>query len=331
MHVTIRKTLCALVTFAAGFSLVVAPARAGILDGLGAVGAGSSSSAPTNFPELMQTHRGLNFGGAGVPYAYGAVGAHSASILNPGNQVDQLIAQVQGGNITLAIITIGDNDYINVAGNIASGALAGPTLAAYQAQVAANIAAAVNAVRAEGAYVVLGGFADILHSPAAAGILADPIAAERLATALADGRTLVSDFALANGVPFIDFYALQKEIYENGSAQIGGVDLILGGYDADPHYFFEDPYHAGILVRGAITNLYIEAINEGYGTSIPLLSDLEILALGGLENEYVAETFAQTYAYPNYVSIPEPTTLVLSGMGLAMIAIRSLRRTRRRR
>jgi lysophospholipase L1-like esterase len=320
MHVTIRLTLCALVMFAlvgAGIS----SARGGILDGLGSVGGESSGSTPNNYPDLLQTHRGLSFGGAGLPNAFGFVGSSSTSILQPGNQIDQLVSQVQLGNVTLAIITIGDNDYINQANDIATGALSGASLAAYQAQVAANITTAVNAVRAEGAYVVLGGFADILHSPASASILANPVAADRLANALADGRTLVSNFAVANNIPFIDFYALQKEVYDNGSAQLGGVDLILSGYGSDPHYFFEDPFHAGIIVRGAITNLYIEAINQGYGTNIPLLSDQEILGFAGLSGEYESETFVQTYAYPKYVAVPEPGGLLLSGLALAAAAV----------
>jgi hypothetical protein len=309
-------TLCALATFALVGSIVSAPVRAGVLDGLGSIGGESSGSTPNNYPDLLQTNRGLNFGGAGLPNAFGYVGSDSVSILQPGNQIDQLVTQVQLGNITLAIITIGDNDYIDQAFNIATGALSGPALANFQAQVAANIATAVNTVQAAGAHVVLGGFADILHSPASASILANPVGAQRLADALADGRTLVSDFAISNGIPFIDFYALQKDVYDNGSAQLGGVDLILTGYGADPHYFFEDPYHAGTIVRGAISNLYIEAINEGYGTNIALLSDLEILTLAGLEGEYVAETFVDTYAYPNYVAVPEPAGLTLCGIAL---------------
>ncbi len=324
------RTRRTVILFAAVCAVATSAAQAGILDGLGSVGGESSGATPNNYPDLLQTYRGLNFGGAGLPNALGYVGSSSSSILQPGNQIDQLVTQVQLGNVTLAIITIGDNDYINQATNIATGALSGPALASYQAQVAANITTAVNAVRAEGAYVVLGGFADILHSPASASILANPVGADRLANALADGRTLVSNFAVANNIPFIDFYALQKEVYDNGSAQLGGVDLILSGYGADPHYFFEDPFHAGIIVRGAITNLYIEAINQGYGTNIPLLSDQEILGFAGLGGEYESETFVNTYAYPKYVAVPEPSSLLLSGLALATVALATVVLVRRR-
>ncbi len=331
MYETIRKTLCALVALAAGCASAISPARAGILDGLGAIGAGNVSSAPTNFPGLMQDLRGLNFGGVGLPYAYGYVGADSSSILSPGDQVDQAVTEITAGNITLALIGIGDNDNLDVADEIATGALSGAALAAHQAQVAANIATAVNTITAAGGGVVLGGFANIVHSPAAASIKADPVARANVEDALSGGNALVVDFALPQGIPFIDFFALQTAIYEAGSAQLGGVDLILDGFDSDPHYFFKDPYHAGIIIRAAIANLHIEAINQGYGTNIPLLSDLEILTLAGLEGEYVEETFAASYAYGSFVIVPEPSGLVLAGVGLAVIAMGGVRRAKRRR
>ncbi len=331
MYETIRKTLCALVALTLVLVPGVGQVRAGILDGISAVGAGSSGPAPTNYPGLLQDNRGLNFGGVGIPYAYGQIGADSASILAPGNQIDQVVAEITGGNITLATITIGDNDYIDESTNIATGVLSGAALAAFQAQVAANIATGVNAVQAAGGAVVLGGYANIVHSPAAAAIKAIPVARANLETALSDGNAPVLAFALSQGIPFIDFYALLTEVYNAGSAQIGGVPLILDGNNADPHFFWEDPFHAGILVRGAISNLYIQAINEGYGTSIPLLSDLEILTLAGLEGEYVEETFAASYAYARFVIVPEPSGLVLAGVGLAVIAIGGVRRAKRRR
>jgi hypothetical protein len=322
-------TLCALSVFAVSGICGKTPARAAVLDGLAAVGPGSASNAPTNYPGLMQTYRGLNFGGAGIPYAFGKVGADSLSILTPGNQVDQAVAQILAGNITLVTISDGENDYIDVADEIASGALSGAALASFQQTVNNNIINAVDRLRSAGAALVMGGYSNITYSPAAASIAADPVAKARLENALSGGNDLAVDFVNSQGIPFIDFFALQTEVYEAGSAQIGGVNLILNGYNSDPHYFFEDPFHAGILVRGAIANLFIQAINEGYGTSIPLLSDLEILALGGLEDEYVEETFAEAYAYPSYVSVPEPSALALAGACLALGAV--IAATRRRR
>jgi hypothetical protein len=327
---TFRQTLCALVSFALISLLGIVPARADILDGLGAIGAGSASNAPTNYPGILQDYAGLNFGGPGIPYAFGYIGSDSLSILQPGNQVDLAVAQILAGNITLMTMGIGNNDYIDEGDNIASGALSGAALAAFQQQVADNIATGVNALQGAGAAVTLGGFTNIVHSPNAATIKADPVARANLETALADGNVLVRDVALSHGIPFIDFFDLLSAVYDAGSAQLGGVDLLLTGYDTDPHYFWEDQFHAGIIVRGAIANLFIEAINDGYGTSIPLLSDLEILTLAGLEDEYVEETFEVSYAYRNFVTVPEPSALVLAAIGLAVLVTFGVPRVTRR-
>lgn len=325
MHVTVIRAVCVMVAVAL---VGVWPAKAAILDGLGAIGTGDSSASGVTYPVILQDNVGLNLGGPGLPYAFGRVNANSASILLPGNQVDQAVAEINAGNVTLVTMTIGDNDYIGVSDLIAAGAISPGVLAGLQQQVAINVGTAIDTLQVAGAAVVSGGFANITHAPAAAAIKANPVFRANLETALADGNVLVRDAALARGVPFINFHDLLTEVYDVGSAELGGVDLILVGSSTDPRYFWQDPFHAGTLVRGVITNLYIQAINEGYGTSIPLLTDLEILTLAGLEDEYVAETFADSYAWGDYVNVivPEPSALALASGALAVVAAFGLRR-----
>ena len=325
------RTVCALVAPALLLLPGATIARAAILDGLGAIGAGSSRPNATTYPGLLQTHRGLNFGGAGFPYAFGQIGADSASVLAANNQIDMLVTEITAGNITLANFFIGNNDYIDVGNDIATGALTGGPLAAHQQQVAANIAAGVNAARNAGAGVVLGGLSNIVHSPAAASIKANPTARALFETALSDGNDLIHAFANSEGIPFINFFDLLSEVYGNGSAQMGGVELVLDGFSTDPHYFWETAFQPGIIVRGAIANLFIQAINDGYGTNVPLLSDLEILTLAGLEGEYAAETFGAAYAYPSFVTVPEPSGILLAGIGVALVAGCGWSRAARRR
>jgi hypothetical protein len=315
-------TICALGLFAATAGVAPTGARAGILDGLGAIGAGGSSNAPTNYPGLLQTHRGLNFGGAGIPYAFGYVGADSGEILAPGNQVDQAVAKILSGDITLLTMGIGDNDYIDAADDIVSGALSGAALAAMQAQVANNIATAVGELQSAGGAVVLGGFSNTSLSPAAS--VFNPTEKAAFEAAIDGGNQLVREWANSEGLSFIDFFALHTAVYEAGVAEVGGVELTLTGYGSDPHYFYSDQFHAGIIIRAAIANLYLQAINEAYGTNVPLLSDLEILTIAGIEDEYDGETFNNVYPYASFVTVPEPSTWVLACIGLlgAAVAVR---------
>ena len=65
----LRLIFCA--HLAAVCLLAVAPLRADILDGLGAIGAGEASGDAGTYPAILQQLRGLNYGGAGLPYALG--------------------------------------------------------------------------------------------------------------------------------------------------------------------------------------------------------------------------------------------------------------------
>src|SRR5689334_12102307 len=86
-------------------------ARADILHGLGVMGDSGSVSSPSyKWPVQLQTNRGLNFGGAGLPYDHAVSGATSSSLLT-GHQNTQMAADVTAGKVTLGMIFIGNNDW----------------------------------------------------------------------------------------------------------------------------------------------------------------------------------------------------------------------------
>lgn len=332
MQRTICVTLCALGVFASAIALPPTTARGDDLHGLGAIGTGIAHAEPTSYPGLLQSERGLNFGGPTVPYAFGATGATTNSMLYPGSQVDKLVAEANAGNITLALFGIGSNDYLNAGDEIIAGTLSGAALDAYHAQVVANFAMATSAVESAGAKSIIGGVGNLIYLPAVQEAALNPAELATFENAVAEGEAQVQAFALSHGIAYIDFYELLTDVYEAGSVQIGGVELILDGYsETDPHYFWEDHFHVGLVVRGAVANFYLQAINELCGTDIPLLTDLELLTLAGLENEYVGETFAAAHDYGDLVDIPEPSTLALAAMGLAAVVTVAARGRSRRR
>ena len=86
-------------------------AAADILHGVGVMGDSGSVSSPSyKWPAQLQTNRGINFGGSGLPYDHAVGGATSASLLSGGQQ-NQMKADVQAGKVTLGIQFIGNNDY----------------------------------------------------------------------------------------------------------------------------------------------------------------------------------------------------------------------------
>jgi MYXO-CTERM domain-containing protein len=307
---------------------------ADILDGIGNVGDGGSAGTSTlKYPGMLNSLRGFNFGGPTFPYNHAHSGGSSTSILQPGGQIDQLTAQVSAGDVTLALITIGDNDLFPYVPDITAGAYTPSGLENYQNLLAANIITAVDRVLAAGGKVVLGGVSNVTNSPAAWPYVPTNVEKDRLEGAIAGVQQRLADYAMQNNIPFIDFYLLEKTVFDSGGFVVGGVNINLDTYGPDPHNFFQSEYNAGTVIRGQIANLWIQAINQGYGTSVPLLTDLEILTLAGLEDEYTGETFQAAVPLTGFVhtGVPEPSSAVLGGFGLVGLAACIARRRRRPR
>ncbi len=301
-------------------------AQAAILDGIAVVGDGGESSTVLGSPPLaMHDLRGLNFG-PNMAYDYATLGAYASSQAQV--QAAQVITQVQNHNVTLALMNMGENDLLSVRGSIANGSIDPGTLASEEDLLAAYIEGSVSAILAAGGKVVLGGLSDQADSPGAVSNPADKARLEAKAIAAFSSPRLAA-FAASNGVPFINFYALEKSVFDSNSFVVGGVPISLT-VGTDPHNFFYDPLHAGIVINGEIANLWIQAMNEGYGTNISLLSDLEILQRAGLASEYLPPTtFSTATNLSQFVSVPEPSAVALLVIGGAALVIgRGVRRSR---
>jgi hypothetical protein len=303
-----------------------------VLHGVAVVDDGSAASTvSTAYPTILKNLRGLNFGGPTMSYDFAYVGASSGSVLLPGNADAQLVAQAQPGNVTLAYMSIGTNDLLSAAASVANGSLSGPALTAQEAILVNNIESGVNRALAGGAKVVLGGLSDVADSPSQASIVADPAAKARVEGAIATMESQLSAFAATKGIPFVDFFALEKAVYDSGNFKIGGVNISLTTVGPDPHNFFRDSLYAGVAIEAEVANLWLQGTNTAYGTNIPLLTDQEILNLAGIGNEYHSETFqtAEPLArFTAFTALPEPSTFVLlsvAALGLLGLAARKRR------
>lgn len=303
-------------------------ARASLIDGVGAIGDGGASGSSTGkYPGMLQATRGLNFGGPTTPYNFATVGATSTTVLNPGGQVAQLAAQVQSGNVTFAFMYIGDNDLVNNAFAVANGSLNGAALVAAQNLLIQNIETGVNTVMAAGGKIVMGGVSDAVHTPFTAAINADPTKKALVEGVNSAIESQLMAFAASKGIPFIDFFGLEKSIFDSGQFVVGGVNISLTNVGPDPHNFFQDNLNAGIVIRAEIANLWLQAL-KGYVVNIPLLSDQEILNLAGIGNEYHGETFIAASHLTDFAhfTTPEPSSVTLLAIGLAAITASLLRR-----
>jgi hypothetical protein len=305
--------------------------RADVLHGVGAIG--DSLLVPTidNSPiVILQSARGLNFGPS-FSYDFAQFGATSSSALVPGGQVDQMVAQVTAGNVTLGIIYASATyDLLPNGAAIANGSLSGVALANFESGLVQNIEAAASSVLTAGGKVVLSGYADAVDSPASAAVAADPTMKARAEGAINAIDTQLLTFAGSKGIPFVNLFALEKSIFDSGSFVVGGVSISLTQVGDDPHDFFTGPLDSGTIVRAEIANLWLEAMNKGLGTNLSLLTDQQILSLAGIGNEYTgAETFSTAANLSQFVT-PEPSSLTLLAVGISIATACRVRQSRRR-
>jgi hypothetical protein len=307
------------------FLAVPTLAQADILHGLGIMGDSGSVSSPSyKWPAQLQTNRGLNFGGTGLPYDHAVGGATSSSLLT-GHQNTQMAADVTAGKVTLGMIFIGNNDYGSSTGlAIAAGTATPSQQTTFQNTIVNNIKTAVNTELTAGIQgMIIGSVEDVTLTPQGQSV-GDPAAIARVQASVSNVNNQLLSYAQANHLPFVDFYGLGNDIYNSGQLTVGGVNINLTGSGSDAHNFWLDSLHPGIVGNAILGNMWMEAINVAYGTHLALYTDQQILALAGLSTSYTGESFSTAYNLANYIAytpVPEPATAALLGLGIAVLVL----------
>jgi lysophospholipase L1-like esterase len=304
--------------------------HADILHGIATMGDSSSiKSAPFKFPVMMQTYRGLNFGGPNLPYVHAVGGSTSATVLS-GQQPEKVVAAVEAGKVSVATLLIGNNDYGQNAASLLSGGLSEAELLAFEAGIVANIEQAVTTVLDSGIEgFLLGSVPRLLDEPVAKQYI--PLVPQSVLDLVDASQERVNaqllDFANEHHIPFVDFFGLEKAIDGADQIIVGGVPITLDkGPDAT--YFFVDNLHPGYVGNAILSNMWMTALNVAYGTNLTMFSDQEALAIAGLGG-YTGETFSTAVNYEDFIHfnpVPEPSSIVLVLIGATAIAARRGRR-----
>ena len=281
-----------------------------VTSGLGVMGdSATAGSSVTKWPGMLQTYEGLNFGGAGLPYNFAVGGATSGSVLS-GGQDTELAAQVSAGNVTLGMILIGNNDYGAQLNQIATGTLTGAALTSFQNTIVSNIETATNTVlAAKPQGFILGSVPDITFEPISASLDTNPTEKARVENSISAVNSQLIAYAAARGIPYLNFYGLAGALGGVTQIVVGGVPISLVNTGTDPHDFFLDTVHPGIVGDAIIANLWMAAINKGYGTNLPLFTDQQILGFAGLGSSYTGETFSTAVNLSNFVTVT-PSSVV---------------------
>ncbi|MBN1345514.1 MAG: hypothetical protein JXQ73_22670 [Phycisphaerae bacterium] len=139
-------------------------------------------------------------------------------------------------------------------------------------------------------------------------------------------NTALKAIAAERAIPVIDMVPFLDDLLgppgsRNDAFLIGGVEIDLRQPppQGDPNFaFLSDGYHPGTVVHGLLANLFIEALNQGFGADVPLLSDQEILAAADIPNPLPpgTETF---YDVSAYIIVPEPFSAALLAVATILL------------
>ncbi|MEQ8667612.1 MAG: GDSL-type esterase/lipase family protein [Pirellulales bacterium] len=305
------------IRFAAAFNLIffAATAHAGIFTGLGAMGDSGTErhSVENSWVPVLEQTCGLNFG-PGSSYNFAVGGSTISRLIGKVDQDGQIASLVAAGEVTVPILLIGGKDFGNPRFR---GLLDGTTPPSEREEIiesaTENIKTAVDTVLAEDPEgFILFSVPEIGLAPVWREITGgDPALEDFVSSSVAMINDELRIFAVERKIAFVDIAATRRDFLTPGFFELGGVtiDTVNQGQGTN---FFNDRLHPSSIGNGILANLVMTALNDAYKTDLELLSDLEILELRGLEEQYTGETFSSVADFSPYVVfVPESSSWLM--------------------
>jgi hypothetical protein len=288
----------------------------------------SDRQAARNFVEILASTHRADFGAfttgdrgeprrQGYAYNWARSGARTSALPT---QTAGLSAQVAAGKVTYGFITIGGDDFRDVALGLADP----------QATVANGITRTVTAAQTLLAAnpqmrLVIGNVPDITRTPEAQFALQqNPALAGQFAQLSGligvYDATLASQFAGDSRVALVDTNGLFNQILTNPATVVRGVALDTRVPGATPDHLFVDSIHPGTVGQGLLANAFIDALDGKFGEDVPRIGDRELLALA---------RGAAGGGGPSAVPLPPAVMMGFAALPLMAVARYRLRRPNR--
>jgi lysophospholipase L1-like esterase len=249
--------------------------------------------------EILGAEHGWNFGSfsavsrgeprnQGYEYDWGRVGATTGGLLTQGQHTG-LAAQVASGDVTLAFLWIGTNDFRNVLNAATPPASLPPTLVP---DAVSNFKTASNTVLAANpnVRVVVGTTYDEAVLPyvrkrLAGGQLSQSLI-DQVSAGIQDYNTQITAIAKADQrVAVTDLFGLLNDVMAPDRFSVGGLSMDRITSGAQPDHLYVDDFHPGTIGQGLIANAFIDSIDTQFGADALRLSDAEILRVAGVVPE----------------------------------------------
>ena len=290
----------------------------------------SYGSYAENWVEQLAIHGGIDLGPtaseAGQPggdwgdvrrtgyqYNWALAGADSGTLLQ-GGQHTGLAAQVGPEGIAYAVLAIGANDF-NPSGaayfSIYNGFWSSAQIDVYVSERLDNIDTALDEVLPTGARLALVNFPDYGVTPAVRAAYPDPAKRQLVGDVIQQVNAGVDAIAQARQLVRVDFFGAAIAIFgphasPNAILLLGNVSIDLTASDTaaggiPTAGFVDDGIHPNTTLQAILANAFVEGLNVGYGASLPLFSEADILAHRGLAYGGSDTLVAQIGDYADYV------------------------------
>src|SRR5262249_34663151 len=152
-----------------------------------------------------------------------------------------------------------------VSGQILTGSLSGAALTAWAQGVVDNIDLATDTVlAAHPVGMVVVGMPDVPITPAGRDNFNSPTKNARGENAVDVFNALFKPRARAPGQGFVDYAAARRDLFP-GPLVVGGVNIDYINPSTAPTHFFQDGKLPAAVGNGLVANMFLEAVNRGYG------------------------------------------------------------------
>jgi phospholipase/lecithinase/hemolysin len=277
-------------------------ARSKAITGIGVIGDSISDEyrfyppdrvSARNWVEILAATRELPFGDPIIAnrrmaqdrrlaYNWSQSSATTTSLIAQGQHTGLAAQVADGAGINLASVTIGTNDFVDVLNTSRSVAALGPAME----RASANLAAILDSLLGTNATLKIAvctavdlRCSPILRGALDAGLISGAVA-DAYGGAIATFNDRIQDLVADHRrrVVIVDINQLLAEVTGARPYVVGDLEIDCLNASNDPrHLFLADGFHPGTIGQCLIANRFLDAINAGFDTGIPLLSGEEMV------------------------------------------------------